>query len=158
MGTIAKLALAILHTSHELRGESIDTLRSLTQVKLKKLNEVASRSCMKMIDMVSIEGKLQSIEDHIRRRTACLDGRARRKTIYKLARNQILFRLSRLPMELPCSTLGYEGKRWEVIEFCMQLTSEDKSSLVGDFIGCGDIFDALMKIVDSGVEPHKKEQ
>lgn len=153
-------ALAVLHTSHELRGESIDILRSLMKVKLNKLDEAASHARTKMVEMLSnLESgiNLQSVEECRRHREAVSDGRRLRDTIRKLAYNQILLRLSRLQMELPWSTLGYEEKRWELVGFFIHLTVEDKGSLVGQFIGCGDIFDALVRFVDSGVEPHKKE-
>ena len=146
-------ALAIPHTSHELRGESIDGMRSLTELKFGK-----SLEALRILWKKQLAGDYRDLKESIRLGVARRDVRTLRDTLQKLAQNQNLFRLSRLRVNLPWPQMAHEQKCREVRKWYYSLNFDDKHALYRSIRGSEDVEGALVKIVDSSVGPHEKEQ
>lgn len=150
-------ALAILHTSRELRGEAFDALRSLAEVKRERMFKAWTILLSKKEEAPPGECKDEAATESVRARHAVCNARRLCQVLRRLARNRLLSHLSQMRGTLPWSKLEHEQKRQKMLRWYLELAAVDIVCLPMSLVCCDDIEGALVNFVDSGVKSHEAE-
>lgn len=154
--------LAILHTSRALRTEGADTMRLLAEAEYEQLSQDEIRTHAELHNLLEPTSNetcdliLETTARCDATRAAVDDSDRLLKTLRKVARAELLSRLSRLRVEYDWSAGDLWQKRQLIAQWVWTLSDAECEALSDPDVG--DLLDYLVEFVDSGVGMRGREE